>query len=52
MAQVAGGAFQQGLTPIAMMAAPSYNDAFVAEGFALNHCLHLVQFIHGFGCSI
>ena len=35
MAQVAGGAFQQGLTPIAMMAAPSYNDAFVAEGFAL-----------------
>jgi hypothetical protein len=35
MAQVAGGAFQQGLTPIAMMAAPSYNDAFTAEGFAL-----------------
>ena len=35
MAQVAGGAFQQGLTPIAMMAAPSYNDAFIAEGFAL-----------------
>ena len=35
MAQVAGGAFQQGLTPIAMMAAPSYNDAFVQEGFPL-----------------
>ena len=35
MAQVAGGAFQQGLTPIAMMAAPSFNDAFVQEGFAL-----------------
>ena len=35
MAQVAGGAFQQGLTPIAMMAAPSFNDAFVREGFAL-----------------
>ena len=35
MAQVAGGAFQRGLTPIAMMAAPSYNDAFTAEGFAL-----------------
>jgi ABC-type branched-subunit amino acid transport system substrate-binding protein len=35
MAQVAGGAFQQGLTPIAMLAAPSYNDAFVQEGFAL-----------------
>ena len=32
MAQVAGGAFQQGLTPIAMMAAPSFNDAFVQEG--------------------
>ena len=35
MAQVAGGAFQQGITPIAMMAAPSFNDAFVREGFAL-----------------
>ena len=35
MAQVAGGAYQQGLTPIAMMAAPSYNDAFVKEGFPL-----------------
>ena len=35
MAQVAGGAFQQGLTPIAMMASPSFNDAFVQEGFAL-----------------
>ena len=35
MAQVAGGAFQQGLTPLAMMAAPSFNDAFVREGFAL-----------------
>ena len=34
MAQVAGGAFQQGLTPIAMMASPSFNDAFVQEGFA------------------
>ena len=35
MAQVAGGAAQQGLTPIAMMAAPAFNDAFVQEGFAL-----------------
>ena len=35
MAQVAGGAFQQGLTPLSMMAAPSFNDAFVREGFAL-----------------
>jgi hypothetical protein len=35
MAQVAGGAFQQGITPIAMMAAPSFNDSFVREGFAL-----------------
>ena len=35
MAQVAGGAFQQGLTPFAMMAAPSFNDSFVREGFAL-----------------
>jgi len=35
MAQIAGGAYQQGLTPIAMMAAPSYNDAFVQEGFPL-----------------
>lgn len=35
MAQVAGGAYQQGLTPIAMMAAPSFSDTFVREGFAL-----------------
>ena len=35
MAQVAGGAFQQGLTPFALMAAPSFNDSFVREGFAL-----------------
>jgi len=35
MAQVAGGAFQQGVQSIAMMAAPSFNDSFVREGFAL-----------------
>ena len=35
MAQVMGGAAQAGVTPLAMLAAPSYNDAFVAEGFAL-----------------
>ena len=35
MAQVAGGAAQQGVTPIAMLAAPAFNDAFVQEGFAL-----------------
>ena len=35
MAQVMGGAAQAGVTPIAMLAAPSYNDAFVQEGFAL-----------------
>ena len=35
MAQVMGGAAQAGVTPIAMLAAPSFNDAFVAEGFAL-----------------
>ena len=34
MAQVAGGAAQQGLTPFAILAGPSYNDAFVQEGFA------------------
>ena len=35
MAQVAGGAAQQGITPFAMLAGPSFNDAFVQEGFAL-----------------
>ena len=35
MAQVMGGAAQAGVTPLAMLAAPSYNDAFVQEGFAL-----------------
>ena len=35
MAQVAGGAAQAGATTLAMMAAPSYNDAFVQEGFPL-----------------
>ena len=35
MAQVAGGAAQQGITPFAILAGPSYNDAFVQEGFAL-----------------
>ena len=35
MAQVIGGAAQAGVIPLAMLAAPSYNDAFVAEGFAL-----------------
>ena len=35
MAQVMGGAAQAGVTPVAMLAAPSFNDAFVQEGFAL-----------------
>ena len=35
MAQVAGGAAQQGITPFAILAGPSFNDAFVQEGFAL-----------------
>ena len=35
MAQVAGGAAQQGLTPFAILAGPSFNDAFVQEGFPL-----------------
>ena len=35
MAQVIGGAAQAGVVPLAMLAAPSYNDAFVQEGFAL-----------------
>ena len=35
MAQVAGGAAQQGITPLAMLAGPSFNSAFVEEGFAL-----------------
>ena len=34
MAQVIGGAAQAGVIPLAMLAAPSYNDAFVQEGFA------------------
>ena len=35
MAQIAGGAAQQGITPLAILAGPSYNSAFVQEGFAL-----------------
>jgi ABC-type branched-subunit amino acid transport system substrate-binding protein len=35
MAQIAGGAAQQGITPFAILAGPSFNDAFVQEGFAL-----------------
>ena len=35
MAQVIGGAAQAGVIPLAMLAAPSYNDAFVQEGFPL-----------------
>ena len=45
MAQVAGGAAQQGVTPIAMLAAPAFNDAFVQEGFALAPLFNLVQCI-------
>ena len=35
MAQIAGGAAQQGITPLAILAGPSFNSAFVQEGFAL-----------------